>query len=98
STWSIAPPPSMLHYWAGPRSRGDLSSVNYQAAKVVTHPEERPSLPESAAGLVCSGLRDPGARLLKRILDVSVAALLLVLALPLAAVIALANRSARTNR
>jgi lipopolysaccharide/colanic/teichoic acid biosynthesis glycosyltransferase len=65
--------------------------VNYQAAKVVTHLEERPSLPESAARLVCPGLRDPGARLLKRILDVSVAALLLVLALPLAAVIALAT-------
>ncbi|MCX6626693.1 MAG: sugar transferase [Candidatus Solibacter sp.] len=41
--------------------------------------------------LVCPGLRDPGARLLKRILDVMVAALLLILALPLAAAIALAS-------
>lgn len=41
-------------------------------------------------GLVCPGLRDPGARLLKRILDVTLATLLLVLALPLAASIALA--------
>lgn len=67
-----------------------MSSVNCQAAKVVTHLEDRPPLPESAVGLVCPGLRDPGARALKRILDVIVAALLLVLALPLAAAIALA--------
>ena len=80
----------MLHYWAGPRSSGDLSSVNCQAAKVVTHLEDRPSLPESAVGLVCPGLRDPGARVLKRILDVIVAAILLILSLPLAAAIALA--------
>ena len=80
----------MLHYWAGPRSSGDLSSVNCQAAKVVTHLEDRPSLPESAVGLVCPGLRDPGARVLKRILDVVVAAILLILSLPLAAAIALA--------
>jgi lipopolysaccharide/colanic/teichoic acid biosynthesis glycosyltransferase len=52
--------------------------------------EERPSLPESAVELVCPGLRDPGARALKRILDVIVAAILLILALPLAAAIALA--------
>ena len=45
---------------------------------------------ESAAGLVCPGLRNPGARALKRILDVIVATLLLVPALPLSAVIALA--------
>jgi lipopolysaccharide/colanic/teichoic acid biosynthesis glycosyltransferase len=64
--------------------------VNYQAAKIVTCPEERPSLKESAAGLVCPGLRNPGARALKRILDVIVATLLLVPALPLSAVIALA--------
>ena len=64
--------------------------MNCQAAKVVTHLEDRPSLPESAVGLVCPGLRDPGARVLKRILDVIVAALLLILALPLAIAIALA--------
>ena len=80
----------MLHYWAGPQSSGNKSSVNYRAAKVVTHLEDRPSLPDSAVGLVCPGLRDPGARLLKRILDVTVAALLLILALPLGAAIALA--------
>ena len=40
--------------------------------------------------LVCPGLRDPGARLLKRILDVILAALLLILSLPLAGAIALA--------
>jgi len=80
----------MLHYWAGPQSSGNKSSVNYRAAKVVTHLEDRPSLPDSAVGLVCPGLRDPGARLLKRILDVIVAALLLILALPLGAAIALA--------
>jgi lipopolysaccharide/colanic/teichoic acid biosynthesis glycosyltransferase len=64
--------------------------VNCQAAKVVTHLEDLPSLQESAVGLVCPGLRDPGARALKRILDVMVAALLLILSLPLAAAIALA--------
>ena len=80
----------MLHYWAGPRSSGNLSSVNCPAAKVVTHLEDCPSLPESAVGLVCPGLRDPGARLLKRILDVTMGTLLLILALPLAAAIALA--------
>lgn len=64
--------------------------MNYQAAKVVTQLEDRPSLPESAVGLVCPGLRDPGARLLKRSLDVVLAALLLILSLPLAAAIALA--------
>ena len=80
----------MLHYWAGPRSIGDLSSVNCQAAKVVTHLEDHPPLPESAVGSVCPGLRDAGALVLKRILDVIVAALLLILALPFAAAIALA--------
>jgi lipopolysaccharide/colanic/teichoic acid biosynthesis glycosyltransferase len=64
--------------------------VNCQAAKVVTHLEDRPPLPESGVELVCPGLRGPGARVLKRILDVSVAALLLFLALPLAGAIALA--------
>jgi lipopolysaccharide/colanic/teichoic acid biosynthesis glycosyltransferase len=64
--------------------------VNCQAAKVVTHLEDRPPLPESGVELVCPGLHDPGARVLKRILDVMVAALLLILALPLAAAIALA--------
>ena len=47
-------------------------------------------MPESAVELVCPGLRDPGARLLKRILDIIVAAILLILALPLAAAISLA--------
>ena len=64
--------------------------MNGQAVKVVAHFEDRPSLPESAVGSVCPGLRDPGARLLKRILDVILAALLLILSLPLAAAIALA--------
>ena len=41
-------------------------------------------------GLVCPGLRDPGARLLKRIIDVTVAVLLLIPALPSAAAIAFA--------
>ncbi len=67
-----------------------MFSVNCPAAKIVNHLEDRPSLSESAVGLVCPGLRDPGAQLIKRILDVVVAAFLLILALPLAVAIALA--------
>ena len=67
-----------------------MSSMNCPAAKIVNHLEDRPSLSESAVGLVGSGLRDPGAQSIKRILDVVVAAFLLILALPLAAAIALA--------
>lgn len=67
-----------------------MFSVNCPAVEIVAHLEDRPSLPESAVGLVCPGLRDPGARLIKRILDVIVAVLLLILALPFAAAIALA--------
>jgi lipopolysaccharide/colanic/teichoic acid biosynthesis glycosyltransferase len=68
--------------------------VNYQAAKSDIQLEDRPSLTDSAAEsaveLVGPGLRDPGARMLKRILDILVAVLLSILALPLAPIIALA--------
>ena len=80
----------MLKYCTGPLIFSGLSSVKCPVASAVPRIEECPSMPESSSGLVCHGLRDPGALLLKRILDVTVASLLLVLALPFAIVIALA--------
>jgi Undecaprenyl-phosphate galactose phosphotransferase WbaP len=80
----------MLKYCTGPWIFSGLSSVKCPVASAVPRIEECPSRPESSSGLVCHGLRDPGALLLKRILDIVVASLLLVLALPFAIVIALA--------
>ena len=75
----------MLRYKAGPRSCGHLYGMEY--------PKSRPAdLPgaTAAAGQLSEGLRAPGALLLKRILDLTVAVVLLLPTIPFSVLIALA--------
>ncbi|MBA3974258.1 MAG: hypothetical protein C0504_08595 [Candidatus Solibacter sp.] len=74
----------MLRYKAGPLCCGDRRRMNPHAA------ESGSSFGNTPAALSLGpGLSHPGALLVKRILDLAVAALLSILALPFAAVIAL---------
>ena len=75
----------MLRYKAGPQSCGDLPRMD---PRTTSHGSFSGAAP--AAGQLGSGLRDPFALFVKRILDISVAVLLLILAIPFAALISLA--------
>ena len=80
----------MLRYWTGPRQGGEAPSVKSQPAKSGSRLEGRSPLPGSGAAPKRFGLLDARAQRIKRILDVMLAAALLVLALPFALAIAVA--------
>ena len=75
----------MLRYKAGPQGCGDLAKMD---PRTTSHGSLSGAAP--ASGQLGAGLRDPFALFVKRILDITVALLLSILAIPFAALISLA--------